>query len=73
MRLDLKIAPNAKQERMVAEGGGHKVYLPGPAADGKANAYLMKFLAGHLKVRKSAVRLVRGEASRHKAVEIEGL
>jgi hypothetical protein len=73
MIISLKIVPNAKREKIVSEGDGYKVHIPAPAVDGKANAYLIKFLAGHFKVRKSAVRLVRGEASRHKVVEITGL
>lgn len=73
MRINLKIVPNAKQEKIVPENDGYKVYIPAPAVDGKANAYLIKFLAGHFKVRKSAVTLVRGETSRHKVVDIEGL
>lgn len=73
MRINLKIIPNAKQEKIVSEGDGYKVYIPAPAVDGKANAYLVKFLAAHFKVRKSAVTLVRGETSRLKVVEIDGL
>jgi len=73
MRINLKIVPNAKQEKIVPENDGYKVYIPAPAVDGKANAYLIKFLAGHFKVRKSAVTMVRGETSRHKVVDIEGL
>ncbi|MDQ7799622.1 MAG: DUF167 domain-containing protein [Candidatus Edwardsbacteria bacterium] len=73
MRLNLKIVPNAKQEKIVPEGDVYKVYIPAPAVDGKANAYLIKFLAKHFGVRKSAVTLVRGETSRHKVVEIAGL
>jgi uncharacterized protein (TIGR00251 family) len=73
MRINLKIVPNAKQEKIVPENDGYKVYIPAPAVDGKANAYLIKFLAGHFKVRKSAITLVRGETSRHKVVDIEDL
>jgi hypothetical protein len=73
MLINLKIIPNAKQAKIVPEGDGYKVYIPAPAVDGKANAYLVKFLAEHFKVRKSAIRLVRGDTSRHKVVEVEGL
>lgn len=73
MRISLKIVPNARQEKIVQEGDHYKVYIPAPAVDGKANAYLVKYLAGHFGVRKSAVILVRGETSRHKVVDIEGL
>ena len=73
MILNLKIVPNAKTEKMVKEQDRYKVYITAPAVDGKANAYLIKFLAKHFGVRKSAVTLVRGETSRHKVVEIAGL
>ena len=73
MLINLKIIPNAKQPKIVPENDGYKVYIPAPAVDGKANACLIKFLAEHFKVRKSAVSLVRGETSRHKVVEITGL
>lgn len=73
MLINLKTIPNAKQAKIIAEGDGFKIYIPAPAVDGKANAYLIKFLAGHFGVRKSAVTLVRGETSRHKVVEIEGI
>jgi len=73
MLINLKIIPNAKQAKIVSEGDGYKVYIPAPAVDGKANAYLVKFLAEHFKVRKSAVNRVRGETSRHKVVEIKDL
>ncbi len=55
------------------EGAGWKVYLCAPAVDGKANARLVEFLADHCRVRKSAVAIVRGQASRRKVVEIAGV
>jgi uncharacterized protein (TIGR00251 family) len=73
MRINLKIVPNAKVEKIITEGDHYKVYIPAPAVDGKANACLVKFLADHFKVRKSAITLVRGETSRHKVVDIEGI
>ena len=73
MRIEIKVVPNAKAEKIVPEGQGYKVYLCAPAVDGKANARLVEFLAEHCHVRKSAVAIVRGQTSRRKVVEIAGL
>jgi len=40
---------------------------------GKANAAACKTLAAALGVPKTAVRVVRGQKSRHKQVEVEGV
>lgn len=50
-----------------------KVRVSAPASDGQANAALTAFLAKTLKRPKSAVRIVAGETSRLKMVEIEDL
>ena len=73
MRIELKVVPNAKAEKIVPDGAGYKVYLCAPAVDGKANARLIEFLADHCHVRKSAVSIVRGQTSRRKVIEIDGL
>jgi len=71
MILNLKIVPNAKSEKLVKEADRFKVYVTAPAVDGKANQRLVEFLAGHFKVKKSAVTILRGQTSRLKVVEIK--
>jgi uncharacterized protein (TIGR00251 family) len=44
-----------------------------PPVDGRANAAVIKLLAEWLGVSRSAVQIVRGETSRRKIVEIEGV
>jgi hypothetical protein len=73
MRIEIKVVPNARQEKIVPEGAGWKVYLCAPAVDGKANARLVEFLSEHCRVRKGAVSIVRGQTSRRKVVEIDGI
>jgi hypothetical protein len=73
MRIEVKVVPNARAEKIVSGAEGLKVYLCAPAVDGKANARLIEFLADHCHVRKSAVTIVRGQTSRRKVVEIAGL
>jgi uncharacterized protein len=71
MLLNLKIVPNAKAEKLVKEQDRYKVYVTAPAVDGKANRKLVEFLAGHFKVKKAAVTILRGQASRLKVVEVK--
>ncbi len=51
---------------------GVKVRLTAPAVEGKANDQLVSFLAGYLGIRRSAVRIVSGERSRSKVIEVVG-
>ncbi len=72
--LDLHVQPGAKATAAVGEHGGRlKLKIAAPAVDNKANAHLLAWLAAQLGVPKSAVRLVRGEASRQKTVAVSGV
>ncbi|HKX13460.1 MAG TPA: DUF167 domain-containing protein, partial [bacterium] len=44
-----------------------------PAEDGKANAALIRFLQGFFKVPRANIKILLGEKSRSKWVEISGL
>jgi uncharacterized protein (TIGR00251 family) len=68
--IKIKVIPNAKQNKLVEEPGRLKVYLKAPPVDGKANLALVEFLAGHFRVKRSAIKIVRGETGREKVVEI---
>ncbi len=50
-----------------------KVRLAAPPVDGAANAALVEFIAERVGVAKSRVRIVSGETSRRKVVEVEGI
>ncbi|MFA4835076.1 MAG: DUF167 domain-containing protein [Dehalococcoidia bacterium] len=69
--LRIRVIPNARKNRVLEEEGQLKVYLTAPPAEGKANKALIELLADHFKVKKSSVRIVKGEKSRNKVVEIE--
>jgi uncharacterized protein (TIGR00251 family) len=51
--------------------GRLKLRIAAPAEAGKANAALVGFLAQSLGIKKTAVRLVSGSASRDKTVEVD--
>jgi uncharacterized protein YggU (UPF0235/DUF167 family) len=50
-----------------------EVWVRAPARDGRANQDIQRLLSRTLGVRKSAVRIVLGGASRDKVVDIEGV
>jgi uncharacterized protein (TIGR00251 family) len=76
MTLAVKVTPNARKSEITGWGADEQgrrvllVKLAAPAQDGKANRELIRFMADHLGCAKSEVSLVRGEASRTKALEI---
>ena len=71
MEFKIKVIPNARKPRVVHEAGSLKIYVNAPAVDNKANAALIKVLATHFQVRKSAVAIIAGFRSREKTVRIE--
>lgn len=74
MRLQLKVAPKAARN---AVGGWMgevlKVSVTAVPERGKANEAVVELLAQALALPKSAVRVVRGQTSPQKWVEIDGL
>ena len=73
-RLEIKAIPNAPRTEVIGWlGEALKIKIHAPALEGKANQELCEFLAGALALHKRAVRVVQGDASRIKLVEINGL
>ena len=73
VRLALQITPNAKKTEVIGVlDDALKLKLQAQPVEGKANAALVKYLAGVLKVPKSAVTITHGQTSRKKLVEILG-
>ncbi len=72
--IPCRVQPGTSEERVVGIlDGALKIALKAPPVEGKANAALQKFLAAKLRCAKSAVRLVSGDTSRHKSIEIRGV
>jgi len=71
MRLSIKVTPNAKKLgiKKISETD-YEIRLDAPAEKGKANARLIGVLADYFKVKKSAIRIVRGHTSRNKIVNV---
>jgi hypothetical protein len=72
--LELHVQPGAARSEFAGRHGERiKVRLAAPAVEGKANAALIAFLAGHFGVPRRNVRIAAGLKSRRKRVVIEGL
>ena len=71
LRIWVNLKPAAKHETIEAiSEGEYNVWVRAPARDGRANQALIELLAGHFRVPKSALRIVRGEKTRRKLVQI---
>jgi len=70
-KLKIKVITNAKRNTVVEGEGSLKVYVNAPPVDGKANKVVAKVLAEHFKIRKSNVKILRGEKSKEKVIEID--
>jgi uncharacterized protein (TIGR00251 family) len=68
--LNIKVIPNARKCSISVEAEVWKVHLNAPAVDGKANEALLEALADHFKVKKSAVKILKGHRSRQKVAEV---
>lgn len=73
-RIDIYVQPRASKTMIAGmHDGCVKVRLAAPPVDGAANAALVEFVAERLGMAKSRVRIVSGQASRRKVVEVDGV
>jgi uncharacterized protein (TIGR00251 family) len=73
IRFAVHMQPRASRTEVVGlHGDALKVRLSTPPVDGAANAALVELLADALGISRRAVRIVAGEMSRGKVVEVDG-
>ena len=73
MRLTVHVTPSARRARVVlVEPGRFRIAVTAPARDGRANAAVIELLGEYFRVPRSRVRIVRGQAGRHKVVDVDG-
>jgi uncharacterized protein (TIGR00251 family) len=74
VRFSVHVQPRASQTEIVGvHGTALKVRLHSPPVDGAANAELVDFIANELGISRRSVRIVSGQSSRSKTVEVEGV
>ena len=74
-RLTVRVQPRASRNEVIGfdTDGALKVRVTAPPVDGEANRAVIELMAKTLGVAKSRVRIVRGESSRVKVIEVDGL
>ena len=79
MKISVRVTPNAKSSAKVVgknspieelEDGTFKVWLSSVPENGKANEELIALLSKHFGCKKNQVRIVLGETTRNKVIEI---
>lgn len=71
IRLRIFLQPKASRDSIVGLHDGElKIAITAPPIEGKANAYLLKYLSKLFKTPKSQIILEKGELQRHKQIFI---
>ena len=69
----MHVTPKSSRDEVVGWRGGElSVRVTAPPEGGKANVALCALIAGSLRIPRGGVRVVRGQTSRHKQLEIDG-
>jgi uncharacterized protein (TIGR00251 family) len=73
-RITVKVHPRARRSGLAGRfGEAYKLDLASSPVDGKANEECIRFFAELAGVPRGRVRIVMGQTSRTKVVEIEGI
>lgn len=74
VRFEVHVQPRASRTELAGlHGGALKVRIAAPPVDDAANRALVQFLAQCLGVARRSVRIVAGETSRTKVLEVDGV
>ena len=70
--INCHLQPRASKDEFVGlHGQSLKIRIKAPPVDGKANDYLIKFLAKQFGVSKRSITIISGELSREKRIKID--
>jgi uncharacterized protein len=73
-RIAIRVQAGARREELVAAPAGALLgRVHAPALEGRANRAVCRLVAKRLGVAPSRVRIVRGQRSRQKLIEVEGI
>lgn len=72
VRLAVRVRPGARRTAVVSyDGSVARIDVAAPAAENRANAALIAFLADQLGIGISRIQIIRGATGRQKLLEIE--
>ena len=70
MIINVKVIPNAKKNLIKEENGFYKIHVTSLAINNKANETLINVLSDHFKLKKNLIKIIKGDKSRKKVIEI---
>ena len=71
MKIYVRVKPNSKSEKVEQVDATHyKVAVKEPATEGRANWGVVRVLAEYFNVAPSTIKIVSGQTSRDKMIEI---
>ena len=69
--FNVRVIPRAKQNSITVDDDGTiRVHTTTAPTDGKANDAVIKMLAKHFDVARSAIHIIRGHTSHNKVIEV---
>ena len=71
MKINVRVITRSAKEEVVEQAGGYTVRVRAAPQEGKANEAVVRLLARHFGVPRSAVCIVSGFTVRNKVVEIK--
>ena len=72
MKILVMVTPNSRVEEVTRETDRYLVKVKEPPREGKANQSVIRLLASHFRVSQNYVRILKGQTSKIKIVEIQG-
>ena len=72
--IEIRVEPRSSKAGIVSVvGNSVKVKLTSAPVDGAANRQLIELLTEELGVKKSSIKIIRGEKSKNKIIRLEGI
>jgi len=72
--IKVKVEPRSSRKGISGLAGDVlKVRVNAPPVGGAANEELVEIISEEFDIKKSAIRIIRGQSSRNKVIEIEGI
>jgi uncharacterized protein len=70
VNIEIKVITNAKKREFIREGAGFKVRLVSLPVEGRANEELIAYLSDLFNVKKSEVKILRGDKDKRKIISL---
>jgi len=70
LNIEVKVVTNAKKRDIIREGNGLRVKLTSLPVEGRANDELLRYLSDIFNIKRSEVKILKGDKDKRKLVSI---